>query len=161
MKILVVSDTHGRWGALYNVVQAHPDAEIVIHLGDGCADLEHIRPSFPDRKMVCVAGNCDIMAVQSVPSSSIVSVEGMDIFITHGHNYRVKTGLSLLQQAAQARGAKICLYGHTHIPDNDVRGGLYIMNPGSIGNPRRGIPTCGIIDISAGKVSMHIEECSL
>lgn len=161
MIILVVSDTHGRWGALYNVIQAHPDAKVVIHLGDGYADLERIRPSFPDRVMVGVAGNCDIMAASGVRGSDLINIEGVDIFFTHGHNYRVKSGLTLLEQAARSRGAKICLYGHTHTPDNDVRGGIYIMNPGSIGEPRRGIPTCGLIEIHNNEVSLRIEECSL
>lgn len=161
MKILVVSDTHGRWGALYNVIQAHPDAPVVIHLGDGYADLERIRPSFPNRVLVGVAGNCDIMAASGVRSSNVINLEGVDIFFTHGHGYRVKSGLTLLEQAARARGVKVCLYGHTHIPDNDVHGGLYIMNPGSIGEPRRGIPTCGIIEIRNGEIYLSIEECSI
>ncbi len=161
MKILVVSDTHGRWGALYNVVQAHPDAKVIIHLGDGYADLERIRPSFPDRAMVGVAGNCDILAASGVRSSDMINIEDIDIFFTHGHSYRVKSGEALVEQAARARGAKICLYGHTHTPNNDVRNGLYIMNPGSIGEPRRGIPTCGIIEINDGEIYICIEECSL
>ena len=161
MKILVVSDTHGRWGALYNVIQAHPDAKSVIHLGDGYADLERIRPSFPDRVMVGVAGNCDILAPSGVRSSCVINAEGIDIFFTHGHAYRVKTGEGMVEQAARARNARICLYGHTHTPVCEQRGDMYIMNPGSIGEPRRGIPTCGIIEISGGEISMRIEECSI
>ncbi|MBE6759082.1 MAG: YfcE family phosphodiesterase [Ruminococcaceae bacterium] len=161
MKILVVSDTHGRWGALYNVIQAHSDAKVVIHLGDGYADLERIRPSFPDRVMMGVAGNCDFLAASGVRGSNVINIEGVDIFFTHGHSYRVKSGESLVEQAARARNAKICLYGHTHTPNNDVRNGLFIMNPGSIGEPRRGIPTCGIIEINGEDISLRIEECDI
>lgn len=161
MKILVVSDSHGRWGALYNVIQAHPDAETVIHLGDGNDDLERIRCEFPKKVMVGVAGNCDFLAPSGTRSACVIEVGGRSIFFTHGHNYRVKSGENLVEQAARARGADICLYGHTHIPCCECRGGLYIMNPGSVGHPRDGQPTCGIIEIDDGQITMHIENCAV
>lgn len=161
MKILVVSDTHGRWGALYNVIQSHSDAAVVIHLGDGSDDLERIRPSFPNKYLLGVAGNCDFLAPSGTRSACAVEIEGKTIFFTHGHQYRVKSGLNLLEEAARARKAHICLYGHTHTAFCECRSGLYIMNPGSIGVPRNGSPSCGIIEITPDGVSMHIEECEL
>lgn len=159
MKILAVSDSHGRWGALYNVIASYPDAKIVIHLGDGNDDLERIRDRFPDKIMVGVAGNCDYFSASGVSSSGILTVEDKNIFFTHGHNYRVKSGESLVEQAALARGADICLFGHTHIPFTAYRNGLYIMNPGSVGHPRDGVPTCGLIDISPAGIVTRIMEC--
>ena len=159
MKILVVSDSHGRWGALYNVIQSQPAASVVIHLGDGCEDLERIRFQFPDRSMVSVAGNCDFFSGSDVRSSNTLTIEGKTIFYTHGHIYRVKSGESLVEQAARARGADICLFGHTHVPFTDFRNGMHIMNPGSIGHPRDGVPTYGTIDILPGGIFTSICEC--
>jgi len=161
MKILVVSDTHGRWGALYNVIKAHPDADTVIHLGDGNDDLERIRIEFPHQTLVGVAGNCDFLAASGIRSTCVLEADGKTIFFTHGHNYRVKSGEGLVEQAARARNADICLYGHTHVPCCEFRSGLYIMNPGSVGHPRDSQPTCGIIEINNGRITMSIENCCI
>ena len=132
-----------------------------FHLGDGHDDLERVRPQFPGLVMVGVAGNCDFLAPSGVPGTAVIELGGKKIFYTHGHNYRVKSGESFVEQAARARGADICLYGHTHIPCTDVRGGMYIMNPGSVGHPRDGRPTCGIITIDGEDISISVEQCSL
>lgn len=157
MKILVVSDSHGRWGALYNVIQAEPDARVVIHLGDGNEDLERLRPQFPGHVMVGIAGNCDFFAASGLRACDMISAEDKNIFFTHGHNYRVKSGYSLVEQAARARNADVCLFGHTHEPFAECRNGLYMMNPGSVGLPRNGGPSYGIIKITNGVISTQIK----
>ncbi len=158
MRILVVSDSHGRWGALYNAIEAQPTAHIVIHLGDGSDDFERVRDRFPGRMMVNVAGNCDFFGASELKTADVITVEGRRIFFTHGHTYRVKSGLTLLEQAARAREADICLFGHTHEPVTEYRDGLYIMNPGSVGHPRDGSPTCGIIDIVPSGIMTFIRK---
>lgn len=35
MRILVVSDTHGDFRTLRKVVDAHQEADIIVHCGDG------------------------------------------------------------------------------------------------------------------------------
>lgn len=161
MRILVVSDTHGRFGALYNVIQSQPNAEVVIHLGDVIDDLERIRPDFPDRMMVCVPGNCDFFLRNRPPEFDTLRVEGKTIFFTHGHIYHVKRGDELLEQAARSRNADICLFGHTHSPLCEYRDGLYMLNPGSLGQPSRGKPSYGIIDITEKGVVPFIREVNI
>lgn len=161
MRILVVSDSHGRWGALHNVIAAHPEAETVIHLGDGFEDLERLRSKFPGLAMFGVTGNCDFSASANARASALLTIGGKKIFCTHGHIYRVKSGLSLLEQAARSHGADFCLFGHTHIPFNECHGGMYIMNPGSVGHPRDGCPTCGIIDITESGIRTAISDCDI
>lgn len=161
MKILVVSDSHGRWGALYNVIQSHPDAGFVIHLGDGYDDLERIRHRFPQKGMIGVLGNCDFVHGAGTSLHGTMTVEGKDIFFTHGHVYNVKSGLAKVIQASQQRNAQICLYGHTHIPLAEKRDGLYILNPGSVGLPHNNKPTCGVIEITDGEISLRVEECDI
>lgn len=159
MRILVVSDSHGRWGALYNVIQSQPTAEIIIHLGDGCEDLDRIRGEFPRQAMFSVAGNCDFFSVMNARGSDTLSIGETKIFFTHGHNYKVKSGYSLVEQAARERGAAICLFGHTHVPFTECRSGLYMMNPGSVGCPHDGRPTFGTIDITPAGIVTRIHEC--
>lgn len=161
MKILVVSDTHGRWGALYNVIRSHPDAGTVIHLGDGNDDLERLRPEFAHLDMYGVLGNCDFSFGTGLSSVLTVTIEKKVIFCTHGHNYRVKAGYSMVEAAARARSADICLFGHTHEPFCECRSGLYMMNPGSLGHPRDRKPSCGIIDITSEGISARLVECDI
>jgi len=67
------------------------------------------------------------------PSSALLVEAGHTIFMTHGHQYRVKAGLDAVTEAARARGAVLLLFGHTHVPYCCVTEGLSIVNPGSIG----------------------------
>jgi len=154
MRILVASDTHGRWGRLSQAVLSQPKAEVVIHLGDGENDLENVRFEFPEKMMTGVAGNCDYMS--KLNGFDTITIEGKKIFFTHGHRYDVKYGYGRVIEAARRMGADICLFGHTHIPVAEYHDGLYIMNPGSLGEPRSGVPTYGIIDIVQGGIVTNI-----
>ena len=46
MKILVVSDTHRDFDSLYNLILNTPEAQAVIHLGDGEEELFKVRELF-------------------------------------------------------------------------------------------------------------------
>lgn len=159
MKIMVVSDTHGRWGRLSDAVRIQPKAEVVIHLGDGAEDLENVRYEYPEKMMVGVAGNCDFMS--PLPGFDILTIEGRKIFFTHGHIYNVKYGCQRVIEAARQQGADICLFGHTHVPVNEYHDGLYLMNPGSLGHPYDGQPTYGIIEIVPAGIVTNIVKAKL
>lgn len=156
MRIIVVSDTHGRASRFEEVVRLHSEADAFIHLGDGEWDFERVRDMHPDKKMYFVCGNCDYNSLQ--PSISIETFNGKRVLFTHGSNDGVKYGLSKLIQRADSVNADIVLYGHTHIPFTDyINSKLYIMNPGSLGAPREGIRgTYGVIDIVNNSVLMNI-----
>lgn len=145
MRILVVSDTHGRWTRLSQAILVQPTAELVIHLGDGENDVDNVRFEFPDKMITGVAGNCDFMS--KLNGIEVMNIEGKRIFFTHGRIYGVKYSCERIIEAARERNADICLFGHTHVPLNEYHDGLYLMNPGSLGEPRDGVPTYGIIDI--------------
>jgi len=51
---------------------------------------------------------------------------------THGHNYKVKYSTDELENKARSLGAKIALYGHTHVSNIEYKDGLYIVNPGTV-----------------------------
>ena len=84
--------------------------------------------------------------------------------MTHGHLYGVKSGASDLIRSAADRGADLLLYGHTHVaeerylPEGAIIDGyrlpkpLWIMNPGSLGAPRNGAPSYGLIQIQRGQL---------
>ena len=51
----------------------------------------------------------------------------------------------------EKRGAQALLYGHTHIPHIDYHDGLWLVNPGSIGDHRR--PSYGVLTVEGDKLS--------
>ena len=156
-RIIVVSDTHGGFHALYEIVQRHlQEAFCFIHLGDGYQEIDEIRELYPAIKLYSVCGNCDF--VFSVPGTAELNVAGKRIFYTHGHLYGIKAGLERIIAAAKNIDADIALYGHSHQGYTGYEDGLYIMNPGSPVRPRNSKASYGVIDITKAGIAMHLVE---
>lgn len=145
MRILVISDSHGDSYKLRRVIEKHPEAKYVFHLGDGASDIKSVMDDFPDRTFVCVKGNCDSYC--DFPESEVITLSGKRIYITHGYLERVKYGIDLLAATAIENGADIALYGHTHIQNTEYFSGLHIFNPGSLRNG-----DYGLVDIVKGGI---------
>lgn len=139
MRILVFSDSHGSSSCIRTALAMHPEARAVIHLGDGENDI--YPAMLRDKKLVAVCGNCDFCS--SLPEEALEEFAGVKIFCTHGHKYGVKYTETPAIERAKTLGARILLYGHTHIPVTRYEDGFYLMNPGSA---REG--KYGIIDIT-------------
>lgn len=156
MRIVVVSDTHRDTWNLERVVEAQKRADYFIHLGDGEDDLETVAAVHPDKSFLFVRGNCDFGSQSPMENELIAS--GKRILYTHGHQFYVKYGLSELISHARSNQADIVLYGHTHVANTSYEDGLYIMNPGSLGHPREGCPSYGVIDITPAGIVLNIVE---
>ena len=134
MKILVLSDSHSSLRFMCRCVeQVRPDA--VVHLGDHYDDGEALAESYPQIPMHQVAGNCDRYRCPAHAREMLCyPVGGAMLFMTHGHQQRVKSGIGGLLVEARRYGAAAALYGHTHIPDcHQEPDGMWILNPGSAG----------------------------
>ena len=59
MRIVVMSDSHGRLARLRWVFADQPEAEAYLFLGDGLKDWAQMQESYPDRRLIAVCGNCD------------------------------------------------------------------------------------------------------
>lgn len=145
MKLLVFADTHGSSEKMLDVVANETEVYACIHLGDGVADAEKLEEAFPSLRVYRVRGNCDYAGFD--PESGLVPFGGVLFFYTHGHNYGVKQGLASLWRTARSQGANAALFGHTHTPDYEVRGGIHLFNPGSLTSPRGAGPTYGRVTI--------------
>ncbi|MBQ9859372.1 MAG: YfcE family phosphodiesterase [Clostridia bacterium] len=141
MRILVVSDVHGRTRALCEAIEQQPTAGTVLFLGDGLRQAEDAADRYPDRTFYMVPGNCDMGA--SLPPVRQETLGGKRFYFTHGHLHDVKYTLYRLDMAARAAGADIVLFGHTHTPYEEYADGLYLFNPGSLGHGG----TYGYVDI--------------
>ena len=154
MRILVVSDTHGRLNAVYHVLEQLGEVDLILHAGDHYRDGDELAYTLeiPTRG---VMGNCDYPG--DGPLEDILIVEGQKIFITHGHRLGVKYDTEGILDRAKQYGAKIAIYGHTHVADFRVVDDIVIMNPGSPEAPRgKGRPSVGLIEIHGDEIEAEI-----
>lgn len=135
IRAAVFSDTHGTVSLMRKAIrQYRPD--VIIHLGDCERDTDGLREEFPESALYTVAGNCDMYPFS--PIADVVPLGPVKAFITHGHQYDVKWGdLSRLAYAALEEGARIAMFGHTHIATYEEIGSVKLLNPGTAGHGRQ------------------------
>jgi hypothetical protein len=157
MKVIIMSDSHGKMDNVEKLIKNIGTPDMVIHLGDILGQDEQL-------KKICgcpakiVQGNCDFYSEN--PKEEIITIGENKILATHGHKYGVDWGLDNLAYAAEERGCNIAMYGHTHIPEINYYGGITIVNPGSISQPRQlnRKPTYAIMSIDEqGKANISIQ----
>ena len=90
---------------------------------------QDLSSAFPMLDLCYVPGNCDYCT--SVPASLLQEAGGVRIFLTHGHLFGVKTGLTRLLLEGKRVGAQLVLFGHTHRPYLAEHDGVWLLNPGS------------------------------
>jgi putative phosphoesterase len=173
MKILVISDTHGREERLDRVLEMHKDSDMLIFLGDGIYDIQGKERNHRGGLFAGVLGNCDLFYSElknQYPLEQLVSVGEYNILIMHGHTQGVKHGLTAAISKAVRIGADFLLFGHTHeplemyIPEGTEIGGetikkpLRVLNPGSLGEARGRSPSYALINIRGKDILMSHGE---
>lgn len=149
MKILVMSDSHGRDEYVYSIIAENMDADVIIHLGDGSNDIDIAQ--LPTTEFFKVRGNCDFNF--TLPTQIVEDIDGYKFSITHGHEFGVKQGLGAYFIAVKKSRCQIALYGHTHIHFYEERDGVHLFNPGAV---RDG--SYGVIEIDENNISFkHCE----
>ena len=144
MKILIVSDTHRQNNNYLKAVQRVSPVDMVVHCGD-VEGSEYIISEAAGCPVVMVAGNNDFFS--NLPREKEFRIGNYQIWLTHGHNYYVSMGNETIKKEAEARGADIVMYGHTHKPVIDFGDNVIAVNPGSLTYPRRIFPF-SIYDLS-------------
>lgn len=145
MKVLIVSDTHGKNHYLLETLERVGPIDLLIHLGDFDGGEEYIK-SITSCPTEMVSGNNDFF--NGLPKEKIVRIGKYSIMLTHGHRYGVYYSTSDIREAAQRNKADIVMFGHTHIPMIDLKEKIWLINPGSLALPRQHgrIPTFIIMD---------------
>lgn len=156
MRIIVMSDSHGDYFAVEEIIQRNLSADMFIHLGDGERELDKAVMKYPQINIHHVAGNCDYASLS--PDMLCLQVEhGHRLIATHGHNYAVKYSLDVIKNTASENKADIILYGHTHSRYWKHEDGYYILNPGSASCPRDGnAPSYAFIDVTEKGIMANI-----
>ena len=140
---------------MYDAIERlRPDA--VIHLGDHLEDAESMESVFSGVDFYHVPGNCDYAA--QIPANLEIEVDGVRIFLTHGHLFSVKSGTQRLLLEAQRRGVQLALFGHTHQAFCEEIDGVTLFNPGCCGRftPR---PSYGVIETDHGQFTCRVCDC--
>lgn len=155
MKYLVLSDTHGVMGKVYEVIRQYDDLDAVIHLGDNIKDGDELEKRL-DIPVYRVRGNCDGARTKE-ECSRTVETEAGRILITHGHMDGVNFQLDRLMYRAMEEGCTAAFYGHTHVSFLDDSGEIILMNPGSLTKPRDGSDgSYGIVETEGDSMKCRI-----
>lgn len=134
MKILVLSDSHAAMSFMRLCIErVKPD--FLVHLGDYFDDAQTIGEEYPNIPLYQVPGNCDKYRCPPFqPEMLIQRIDGVQLYMTHGHRHRVKQDIGMLLRDARASKADAVLYGHTHVANcYQEPEGLWVLNPGSCG----------------------------
>jgi len=147
MRLGIISDTHG---VLPNeVLGLFSEVDHILHAGDVgppeiLADLESLAP------VTAVYGNMDDFDIRDrCEKVANLMLDGFIIVVTHGDQFGSPSP-DVLHEAFP--DAEIIVYGHTHRPRLElVDKTVTVMNPGSAGNPRRGMAaSVGIMELEPG-----------
>ena len=155
MKLLICSDIHGDLDSMQKVLEAfhREKCERILILGDLLyhGPRNDLPPTYAPKEVIklinenknlifSVRGNCDTEVDQMVLDLPILaeyiylSLDGLDIFATHGHLYNTENPPKL-------RPGEILLHGHTHVLTAQERDEGYVyLNPGSAALPKMGNP---------------------
>ena len=147
MRILVVSDSHGRNENVKKAIEDAGEINALIHLGDVGTSYREIE-TMARVPAYFVCGNTDY--IPELKDRLILMFGEHRIYAVHGHREGVSMGLSGLRYNALQNECDIALFGHTHMPYLDENeDDVTILNPGSISLPRQddGKKNYAIIDI--------------
>ncbi len=143
----VISDTHGLLRP--EAVAALRGSDHIIHAGDiGTPDiLDKLRAIAP---VTAIRGNVDRAPwARKLPETDVHQAAGVLIYILHN--------LKELDLKPEAAGFAAVISGHSHVPKQEMKGGVLYFNPGSAGPRRFRLPiTVGKLLIEAKSVRGEI-----
>ncbi len=151
-KIIVCSDSHGNKEAINKLLSKPFD--YFFFLGDGLDDLG---AAIYDERVKVVRGNCDFNSTEK--ENTIVVVENVMFFLTHGHLYGVKESFFRLFEKVKELVPSLVLFGHTHKMEQFDYRGIKFANPGAITTKRGGFGTYFVVTVDGGKY--YIEKCTI
>lgn len=135
VKIGVLSDTHisdQEWEVPLKLQEDFKDADAIIHCGDLVSikvvdTLKNVCP-----QVIAVSGNMDLTDTKNkLPSQVIVLAGKHRIGVTHGYGHP-STLIDLVSKTFHDEDVDIIVFGHSHSPVNEKRGGILYFNPGSL-----------------------------
>ena len=146
-RVGLISDTHGLLRP--QAVAFLRGSDFIIHAGDiGRPDvLGHLMALAP---VFAVRGNVDGGAwAASLPDTEDLTIGGHKVHVLHA--------LNDLAINPETHGIAAVIYGHTHQPLIEKKGGVLYINPGSAGPRRFRLPvTVANLSVEDGKLKAAI-----
>lgn len=150
MKIVVVSDSHGRDERLDEILLKESDADCFIH----CGDIETPEDAYP--MFHIVKGNNDFF--YTYPQRLILPLAGHRAMVVHGDRFPYMRRLERMVEAAKQERCDIVCFGHTHVAMMEQMDGVLLLNPGSLWRARDGRgPSYAIMQIEGDAIQADIK----
>ena len=146
----IISDTHGLVRA--DVHTALAGVEIILHAGDVGGDdiLDELALIAPVR---AVYGNTDAPGQPRLSESIDLTIGGISIHVSHGHEVGSPTPAKLLEPYQ----ADVVVFGHTHRPLIARAGQRLVLNPGAAGHRRFDLtPSVARLTIADGRADAEL-----
>lgn len=150
MKIIVVSDSHGRNDVLKTIQAKYPDASLFIH----CGDLEGDPLDYPG--YIFVRGNNDYFG--RFENERRIPIGNHCIYVTHSHRFSYYSRSEQLARRAKELQCDIVCFGHTHVSYCEMVDGVLLLNPGSLSHSRDGKPcSYAILEITDDNIQVQFK----
>jgi len=148
----VIADTHGLLRP--EAVAALASVDLIVHAGDigSAALLDELARIAP---VLAVRGNNDRGPwARAIAETQVVDAGGVLIYIIHD--------VAQLDLDPAAGGFGVVIAGHSHVPRNELKGGVLWFNPGSAGPRRFKLPiSVGKILIDGARVTGRLETLEI
>ncbi|HET9404563.1 MAG TPA: metallophosphoesterase family protein [Burkholderiales bacterium] len=151
IRVGLISDTHGL--VRDEAVAALKGCRHILHAGDidtldVLAELRKLAP------VTVVRGNNDRGSwADAIPVYDVVEFGPVSVYLRHDE--------AELDIDPRAAGFRVMMFGHSHKPRVETRGGVLFVNPGSAGPRRFRLPVAmGELLICGGHVDARIIELS-
>jgi putative phosphoesterase len=130
-------------------------ADLILHLGDfsTLAVLEELEALGPP--LQAVSGNADEPALRArLPTELVVEADGARIGLVHIPGPAVGRADRLVRRFP---GCDAVLFGHTHLPQVERHENVWVLNPGSPTERRRGpFHSMLLLEVNGGAVSPEL-----
>ncbi len=141
LRVAILSDTHGLLRP--RVLELAAGCDRILHAGDVgdpaiLAELGRIAP------VEAVCGNMDGGDLAKLPAVAAGDLDGVAYRMTHRRED---------VDPAWPRSVSLIVFGHSHRPELEWRGGCLLLNPGAVGPRRFKLPlTMALVTVDSGRL---------
>ncbi|EFR32036.1 YfcE family phosphodiesterase [Eremococcus coleocola] len=156
MKMLVLSDNHGRYDLVMNLLSQWRDkVDYIFHTGDSEFSSGDVIWGLVDG---VVKGNMDFDPGYEI--ETFINTPAGKVALSHGHYYGVNHGLGGVKDLAQTNGAKFMFHGHTHKLYARMEEGILFVNPGSLNHSRGPEPerTFAVVEVNENQIKVDFYD---